>query len=112
LIVLSLVSSIVGLILVSRSFSSSLWTAIERPNRSLLVVLVTVAALLALTLLVPVVRDLFRFGPIHIDDMVVVLVAGTAVLLFLEAAKSRIFPLTSGATTDQTGSPHTPRRAT
>lgn len=100
LIVFSLVSSITGLILVNRSFSSSLVTALERPNRTLVAVLAAVAVLLAITLWLPPVRALFRFGPLHGHDMVVVLVAGAAVLMLLEAAKSQFFraPQAGGST--------------
>jgi Ca2+-transporting ATPase len=83
----SLVVSIVALIFVNRSTSASLIKAIRRPNRALAVVLPIVAAALAVTLLWPVASGLFRFGPLHADDLAVVLGAGVLVLVVLELLK-------------------------
>ena len=83
----SLVVTIVGLIFVNRSFSASLVTALRRPNRTLVLVLLAVVAMLSLTLLWPFARGLFRFGPLHADDLAVTLGAGVVVLVFLEALK-------------------------
>lgn len=83
----SLVLTIVGLIFVNRSFSASLATALVRPNRSLVVVVAVVASTLAGTLLWPFATDLFRFGPLHLDDLSVTLGAGFAVLVCLELLK-------------------------
>ena len=83
----SLVVSIVALIFVNRSTSASLIKAIRRPNRALAIVLPIVAAALAVTLLWPVASGLFRFGPLHADDLAVVLGAGVLVLVVLELLK-------------------------
>ncbi|WP_370677240.1 cation-translocating P-type ATPase [Pleomorphomonas sp. PLEO] len=83
----SLVFVIIGLILVDRSFSSSVVMAVRRPNRTLVVVLVGVTAMLGLTLGWPVARELFRFGPLHASDLAVTVGAGVAVLLVLELIK-------------------------
>ncbi len=88
----SLVLAIVSLIFVNRSFGSSLVTAIRRPNSVLVWVLVAVAAILALTLVWPFASDLFRFGPLHLDDLVLTLGAGIVVLVALEILK-RFFRL-------------------
>ncbi len=83
----ALVISMVALILVNRSASASLLKAIRRPNRPLLIVLPLVAVMLAATLLIPFVSDLFRFGPLHGDDLLITLGAGVVVLLVLEFIK-------------------------
>jgi Ca2+-transporting ATPase len=83
----SLVVAIVSLILVNRSFSASLLTALRRPNRTLAAVLATVAAVLALTLLWPFASKLFAFGPLHADDLALTLGAGIIVLVSLEMLK-------------------------
>jgi len=83
----SLVMAIVALILLNRSFSASLWTALKRPNRALVLVFVAVLLMLAATLAWPVTRELFRFGPLHPDDLVLSFGAGVLLLLLLEAAK-------------------------
>jgi Ca2+-transporting ATPase len=84
----SLVLAIVSLIFVNRSFSASLIVALRRPNRALAWVLLAVTAILALTLLWPFASNLFRFGPLHVDDLALTLGAGIVVLVVLEALKS------------------------
>jgi Ca2+-transporting ATPase len=83
----ALVLSIVGLILVNRSFSASLWAALRRPSPVLLIVLAVVTIALSLSLLWPTARELFKFGPLHPDDLALTLGAAAAVLLALEAIK-------------------------
>jgi Ca2+-transporting ATPase len=83
----SLVVSIVSLILINRSFSTSLLAAFRRPNPALASILVAVTAILGLALLWPAASDLFRFGPLHRDDLALALGAGLALLLILELLK-------------------------
>jgi P-type Ca2+ transporter type 2C len=83
----SLVTVIVALILVNRSASASLLQAIKRPNRALAIVLPFVCLMLGATLAIPALRDLFRFGPLHIDDLLLTVGAGLLVLIVLEIAK-------------------------
>jgi Ca2+-transporting ATPase len=83
----SLVLSIVSLIFVNRTFSASLLTALRRPNTALAWVLLAVVAMLSLTLLSPPISGLFRFGPLHFDDLAVTLGAGVLLLVLLEAFK-------------------------
>lgn len=83
----SLVLSIVALILVNRSFGSSLWRALSRPNTSLSWVLGGVALILTLSLVWPAVRDLFKFGPLDPGSLALAALAGPAVFLLLEQAK-------------------------
>jgi Ca2+-transporting ATPase len=83
----SLVTAVVALILVNRSFSASIWSALRRPNRALKYVLSGVVGMLVLTLAWPVARHLFRFGPLHADDLALTAGAGIAVLVVLEFLK-------------------------
>ena len=83
----SLVVTIVSLIFVNRSFSASLVTALRRPNSALALVLLGVATMLSLTLLWPLATGLFRFGPLHLDDLLLTLGAGVLVLVLLELVK-------------------------
>ena len=83
----SLVLAIVSLIFVNRSFSASLITALRRPNVALGWVLLAVPVMLSLTLLFSPVSALFRFGPLHLDDLALTFGAGVLVLVFLEALK-------------------------
>ena len=83
----SLVTAIVGLVFVNRSFGSSVRFAFTRPNPALRWILVGVAAILTLTLVVPSIAALFQFGPLHGDDLALTLGAGLVVLLALELIK-------------------------
>jgi Ca2+-transporting ATPase len=83
----SLVLTIVSLIFVNRSSSASPVTALRRPNAALTWVLLAVTVMLVLTLLWPIARDLFRFGPLHADDLALAFGAGIFVLVFLELLK-------------------------
>ena len=78
---------IVALIFVDRSLSSSIVTAIRRPNRALAVVLPIVAVLLAVTLFWQPARDLFGFAALEPVFLAVPPLAGLAVLLVLEMVK-------------------------
>jgi Ca2+-transporting ATPase len=84
----SLVFVIVGLIFVNRSFSSSLRTAVARPNATLGWVLLTVVGALGATLSWPFARELFRFGPLQLHDILLAVAAGGLVLVILELLKS------------------------
>jgi P-type Ca2+ transporter type 2C len=83
----SLVMCIVGLVLANRSFSPSFSSAFFRPNRALAWILLTVVAILAVTLLWPPASTLFRFGPLHPDDLMATLGAGLALLVVIELLK-------------------------
>ncbi|MCX7376935.1 MAG: cation-translocating P-type ATPase [Alphaproteobacteria bacterium] len=83
----ALVPGIVALIFVNRSFSASIITAFRRRNAALRWVMLVVAVMLALTLLVPFAQRMFRFGPLHADDLAVTVAAGLATILILEVLK-------------------------
>jgi Ca2+-transporting ATPase len=83
----SLVLSIVSLILVNRSFSTSLVAAFRRPNPALRWILLGVATILGLSIVLPAASALFRFGPLHADDLALTLAAGFFVLIVLESLK-------------------------
>jgi Ca2+-transporting ATPase len=91
LVFTSLVLMNMGLILVNRSFSSSLVRAFLRPNRSLRILLGGVTAVLAAAVFWPPARSLFHFGRLHWDDLALCAVAGFFSLLILEALKARWF---------------------
>jgi Ca2+-transporting ATPase len=92
LVFFSLVFVIVSLIFVNRSFSSSLREAFTRPNQALVLVVIFVIAVLALSLTWPTAAALFRFGPLHGDDLAITVGAAIASLVVLELSK---FPLRS-----------------
>jgi Ca2+-transporting ATPase len=83
----SLVTAIVALIFGNRSFGTSIVSALRRPNRSLKFVVAGVTSMLAVTMLWPTASRLFRFGPLHADDLSLTVAAGVVVLVALEALK-------------------------
>jgi P-type Ca2+ transporter type 2C len=83
----SLVLCVVALIFVDRSISSSIITAITRPNRALAYVLPIVAVLLAVTVSWAPARDLFRFGALEPQWLILPVGAGATVLIVLELLK-------------------------
>jgi Ca2+-transporting ATPase len=89
----SLVMANLGLILVNRSFSASIIAAVRRPNAVFWRVMAAAFSLLAVTLYVPPMRELFHFGTLHLDDLSVSLVAGVALLTALELLKLMVAPL-------------------
>ena len=95
----SVVLCVVALIFVDRSISSSIITAIIRPNRALAYVLPIVAVLLAVTIFWAPARELFRFGALDAQWLVVPLGAGVTVLIMLELLK----PIWRSATGTSTG---------
>ena len=83
----SLVLINVGLIVVNRSFSSSLSVALRRPNLFLWFLLAVVASVMTAALTWRPAMDLFQFGPLHADDLGVSLIATVVLILCLEALK-------------------------
>jgi P-type Ca2+ transporter type 2C len=83
----ALIFGIVALILVDRSRSASILTAITRPNRALAFVLPIVGSLLAVTMIWQPARALFGFAELQPLAFAVPPLAGLAVLLMLEALK-------------------------
>src|SRR6185312_6797019 len=53
----------------------------------LALILLTVTVILSLSLLWPAASALFRFGPLHADDLALTLAAGIVVLIVLETLK-------------------------
>ncbi len=91
LVFFSTVLSTIGLVFVNRSFGASALASIRRPNRALARVLIAVGGMLALTLAWPLASSMFRFGPLHLDDLTLAAGAGIVVLLALASVK-RLLP--------------------
>jgi Ca2+-transporting ATPase len=77
----------VGLILVNRSFSSSLWGAVSRRNLALWIVIGVALPLLLASVSWAPAETLFRFGPLHVDDLAICIAAALVLLAALEALK-------------------------
>ena len=83
----SLVMTVAGLVLANRSFSASPIKALRRPGSALLVVAAAVAVILFLTIAWPYARDLFGFGRLHIDDLVLAFSMGIGLVTAVEISK-------------------------
>jgi Ca2+-transporting ATPase len=77
----------VGLIIVNRSFRSSIYEGIMRRNPALWTLAALVIAVLAIAIYWGPAQRLFQFGPLHIDDLAVCLLAGAVLIALLEASK-------------------------
>jgi Ca2+-transporting ATPase len=87
LVFTALVLMNIGLILVNRSFHSSLLEAVMRPNPTLWVLVTSVLIVLAAALYWPPGQALFHFGALHMDDLAFCLGAGLGLLVVLETGK-------------------------
>src|SRR6185437_13703082 len=83
----SLILGIFSLILVNRSFSSSLELALVHPNLALLSILLGVCAMLGLCLSISALRELFQFGLLHPNDLAVTIGSALLILVALEFLK-------------------------
>jgi P-type Ca2+ transporter type 2C len=83
----ALVVGNIAMILAGRSFSTSVVRAFWRPNPVLWMVLGLDAALLSAILSLPILRELFRFGPLHPDDLLLCIGVGIGTLFVLELLK-------------------------
>ncbi|MFA6117926.1 MAG: cation-translocating P-type ATPase [Sphingomonas sp.] len=83
----ALIASILALILVNRSFSTSIREAFARHNIALRYVLAVLALTLAAILAVPGVMRLFGFSPLTWLDLTIAGAAGLLLLALLEATK-------------------------
>jgi Ca2+-transporting ATPase len=88
----ALVATNLGLVLVNRSLGASVFSAFTRPNAALWWVVVATAAILTGVIISPPAHEMFHFGPLHGDDIVVALASGLIALLLLELAKRMLSP--------------------
>ena len=87
----ALVATNLGLVLINRSQGAALWVAFRRRNASLWWVAGTTAAVLAGIVAFGPTRQLFHFGPLHANDVALVLASGSTVLILLSLAKRAPF---------------------
>ncbi|NTV53162.1 MAG: cation-translocating P-type ATPase [Candidatus Firestonebacteria bacterium] len=83
----TLIFANLGLILTNRSWTSTIWETLRRPNPALWWVIGGATGFLALVLNLPFLRDLFRFAPLHTPDMLICLAAGSVSILWFELLK-------------------------
>jgi Ca2+-transporting ATPase len=83
----ALVFANLGLVLVNRTFGSSLGEAVGRHNPTLWWVSAATAVLLGLVLVWEPARGLFRFDPLHADGFAVILLSTAGLVVVLELLK-------------------------
>ena len=83
----TLVIGNLSLILANRSWTRSLFRALFSPNRALWWVVGGALTLLAFVLYLPGLRDLFRFAPLHANDLALCFAAGLSSILWFELFK-------------------------
>lgn len=83
----ALVAAVLSLVLVNRSFSASLVSALRRPNPALAAVVLMVVLMFLLAELVPAFGGLFGFVALDPVRIIAALAAGVLVLLLLEGLK-------------------------
>ncbi|MFM7085354.1 MAG: cation-translocating P-type ATPase [Hyphomicrobium sp.] len=87
LVFFSLVTSIVALMLVNRSFSPAFGEAFFKPSVAMILVTLAVFSILTFSVLLPFGQEVFRFGPLHTPDIAVTLITGVAIFIILEFLK-------------------------
>jgi Ca2+-transporting ATPase len=83
----TLIATNLALILTNRSLTRSIWASWRSPNPALRSLMAGALGVLATILYVPPVRDLFRMSRPHADDALVIVVAATSALVWMEAVK-------------------------
>ena len=83
----TLVIANVSLIFTNRSWSRPILATLRSPNAALWWVSAGAVLLLALVFYLPVLRELFRFAPLHPIDVVITLAAGMASIMWFEGLK-------------------------
>ncbi len=95
LIFFALISEIVALILVNRSFSASLGEALVRHNAALRYVVVAITGVTLAILFLPQAQDMLKFGSIAWSDMALAIGLGVVLVLLLESCKPLVWRMTA-----------------
>ena len=83
----TLITANLGLILADRSWTRTILATLRKPNPALWWVIGGAALLLALTLSIPLIRDIFRFAPLSVADVAIAVGVGLVSILWFEAIK-------------------------
>jgi len=83
----TLIVANLGLILTNRSRTRTILATLRTPNAALWWVLGGATVFLSLVLAVPALREIFRFAPLHLPDIVICLTAALLAIFGFEVAK-------------------------
>lgn len=83
----TIVVSNIFLIFTNRFWSKSITSLFFIPNKSMVWIVGGITLLLGVILYIPRLRQVFHFGPMHMDDMVFVLAAGALSIAWFEVIK-------------------------
>jgi Ca2+-transporting ATPase len=83
----TLVFANLGLILSNRFWSKNILAGLRYTNKVLYGIIAFNVVLLALVIYVPFLRELFRFGPLHINDLAISLGASVVCVAWFEFVK-------------------------
>lgn len=83
----TLIISNLALILTNRSWSRTILQTLSSPNKALWWVLGGALAFLAMVLYFPPLQQLFQFCPLHLDDLLLCIIAGGVSVLWFEGLK-------------------------
>jgi Ca2+-transporting ATPase len=83
----TLIISNLAMILTNRSWSRTILEMIKTPNAALWWVIGGAGVFLGLILYIPLLRHLFRFSSLHMDDLMVAVVSGIVSVLWFEGLK-------------------------
>jgi Ca2+-transporting ATPase len=83
----TLIFANLGLILTNRSWTHTIAATLSAPNGALWKILLGAVVFLALVLYVPFLQDLFSFATLHLNDLMMTLIAATVSILWFEVFK-------------------------
>ena len=95
----------IGLILANRA-TGSVFAALRGRNNAFWLLVAGAAGLLGAVLALPALREVFRLGALHPDDVAVVVVASVAILVWLELLRvliGRLWPALPSASRQAAG---------
>jgi Ca2+-transporting ATPase len=84
---ITLVLANLGLILSNRFWSMNIISALRFGNKALYMIIASTLVVLGLVLYIPLLRDLFHFAPLHLNDLAISLGAGVVCVVWFEIVK-------------------------
>ncbi len=83
----TLIVANLSVIITNRSWSSSFITLLKTPNKAMYWVIGIALSVLGMALFIPPVQKMFRFGPLHLNDLFLCLMAGLICILWFDLLK-------------------------